>query len=140
MIVTITSQKMLPQDAEDIAEETIVSAWFKARQFDRTRASLKTWIMSIAKRRMIDHWRRGRARIKGVPIELAGGVAKSERFVDDDGRSDRALREMSPAQRDYFELFARGNALWAIASLSGTPIGTVKSRMNAARKSAWLME
>jgi RNA polymerase sigma-70 factor (ECF subfamily) len=135
MIVAVASQKMLPQDAEDIAEETIVAAWFKARQFDSARASLKTWMVAIARRRMIDAWRRSRCRIKGLPIEIAESVPVADRVRDD--RSPRlALSRMSSIQRDRFGMLARGVSYGAMSKMENVPLGTIKSSLNGGRKRA----
>ncbi len=40
--------------AEDVLQETMVTAWNKARDFDPALAAAKTWITTIARRRALD--------------------------------------------------------------------------------------
>ena len=40
--------------AEDVLQETMVTAWNKARDFDPSLAAAKTWITTIARRRALD--------------------------------------------------------------------------------------
>ena len=52
--------KMLPDRhaAEDVLQESMVIAWNRAADFDPKRASAKTWITTIARRRALDVIRR----------------------------------------------------------------------------------
>ena len=44
--------------AEEIAQDVMVTVWRKAQLFDRTQASVSTWIFRIARNRRIDLFRR----------------------------------------------------------------------------------
>ncbi len=46
--------------AQDVVQEAFVGIWRNAARFDATRASARTWIMSIAHNRAIDAIRRRR--------------------------------------------------------------------------------
>jgi RNA polymerase sigma-70 factor (ECF subfamily) len=51
-----------PDEAEDLAAETFLRAFRGAARFDPARASVKTWILSIARNAVRDHRRRARVR------------------------------------------------------------------------------
>src|SRR5579871_2107601 len=46
--------------AEEIAQDVMVTLWRKASLFDRTQASVSTWIFRIARNRRIDVFRRSK--------------------------------------------------------------------------------
>lgn len=56
--------------AEDCAQDVMATVWNKAHQFDPTRASVSTWIFTIARNRRIDTIRRAR---RPEPEELDWG-------------------------------------------------------------------
>ncbi|MEM1151973.1 MAG: sigma-70 family RNA polymerase sigma factor [Pseudomonadota bacterium] len=47
-----------PSQAEELAQEVMVTVWRKAEQFDPQKASVSTWIFRIARNRRIDAHRR----------------------------------------------------------------------------------
>lgn len=56
--------RMLPDrfHAEDVLQESMVTAWNRAADFDPKRAAAKTWITTIARRRALDILRSRRTR------------------------------------------------------------------------------
>ncbi len=46
--------------AEDLMQDVMLTLWHRAAQFDRKKASLSTWIFTIARNRRIDSLRRAR--------------------------------------------------------------------------------
>jgi len=79
------ARRSLPRgsDAEDLVQDTWVSALRTHARFEG-RSSLKTWLMSILRRRIADHYRRRKPSEELVetrlPVdsEVAGGVAYRE--------------------------------------------------------------
>jgi RNA polymerase sigma-70 factor (ECF subfamily) len=47
-----------PEAAEEIAQETLITVWRKAGQFDRQKSSAVTWIFTIARNLCIDRLRK----------------------------------------------------------------------------------
>ena len=45
-------------EAEETAQETMIQVWRRAGQFDAQRASVTTWIFTIARNKRIDHFRK----------------------------------------------------------------------------------
>jgi RNA polymerase sigma-70 factor, ECF subfamily len=128
-----------PQLAEDVVQEAFLGVWRNAARYSASRASVRTWTLAIVHHRAIDALRRRR------PVtELPDGEAPPPSLVMPDvwqevaGRLDRAaigraLDSLSPAQREALELaYYGGLTQQEIASRTGTPLGTVKSRVRLA--------
>lgn len=118
--------------AEDVQQQVFLEVWQRAGDYDPRRASLLTWIMTIARSRAIDHLRRR------VP-EPAGNLATAEQgsaTVDEveelveQWRVAGLLERLHPGEsmvlrmRFYDELTQS-----EIAERTGIPLGTVKMRM-----------
>lgn len=129
-----------PNQAEDIAQETMVSVWRKAHLFDRRKANASTWLFTIARNQRIDNFRRERRPEPDVndPSYAPDPVAQPDREVstiEDTAAVRRALAELPEAQREVIALsFYEDISHSVIADRLGLPIGTVKSRIRLALK------
>ncbi len=123
--------------AEDVVQDAFLGVWRSADRYIDSRASARTWVLSIVHHRAIDAVRRRRP-----TAELPDPEAPPPRtlVVDDAwqevlGRLDRAaiataLATLSVVQREAIELAYFGGLTQAeIAERTGTPLGTVKSRV-----------
>jgi RNA polymerase sigma factor (sigma-70 family) len=136
-----------PATAEELHQEV----WFKvvrARDAWSPQARFTTWLYTIARNRLVDHWRARRgARFvslddEGVEsaVEAAlmedrheAGPLSSTLRLESGQHLVAALETIPPAQRDAFLLHVEGGlALREIATLSGASIETVKSRLRYA--------
>jgi len=126
--------------AEDIAQETMVSVWRKAHLFDRQKANASTWMFTIARNQRIDNFRRERRPEPDVndPSYAPDPVVQPDREVsaiEDTAAVRRALAELPEAQREVIALsFYEDISHSAIAERLALPIGTVKSRIRLALK------
>jgi RNA polymerase sigma-70 factor (ECF subfamily) len=122
--------------AEDCAQDVMATLWRKAAMFDPTRASLSTWIFTIARNRRIDLLRRDK---RAEPEDLPWGPEPEPDQADalalqqDTTRLGEALAQLPEAQRDliqraYFGDLSHGE----IAQITGLPLGTIKSRIRLA--------
>lgn len=139
MLVSIASRSVGPDEAEDIAEDSLIAAWLNASSYDARKAKLSTWIGAIARRKTVDAWRRIKSRIAMVPLGQADGATAIHQFHDDDNWMDTALGKMNDTQRERFGLFSRGATYEALALMDGVPVGTVKSSLHAGRKKAMIV-
>jgi len=126
--------------AEEIAQETMVTVWRKAHLFDPKKASASTWLFTIARNQRIDRIRRER-RPEPDPDDPAFApdpVAQPDREVSaqqDVNAVRRALAELPDSQREVVLLsFFEDESHSAIAERLQLPIGTVKSRIRLALK------
>jgi RNA polymerase sigma factor (sigma-70 family) len=124
--------------AEDCAQDVMATLWQKAMLFDPERASLTTWIFTIARNRRIDVLRKAR---RPTPEELfwmadTSVSEQGEAAVVVQQESDRlalALTALPNAQRVLIEqAYYRDLSHAEIASQTGLPLGTIKSRIRLA--------
>ncbi len=124
--------------AEEIAQDVMVTVWRKASLFDRRQASVSTWIFRIARNRRIDVFRRTK-KPELDPEEtmlLPSGVDAPDAGVDameTETRVRAAMKELPEEQRQLLKLsFYEGLSHSEIAEKLNVPLGTVKSRIRLA--------
>jgi RNA polymerase sigma-70 factor (ECF subfamily) len=124
--------------AEDIAQEAFLSVWRSGARYDRARGSVRTWTLGIVHNRAVDSLRRSsvheRRRVSDEGIEdtlEAPERTESQAVEKATSREIRgALDELPSEQRKVIELaYFGGFTHVEIASMIGTPVGTVKGRM-----------
>ncbi len=130
----ITSDASL---AEDIVQDAFLGAWRNAARYVEGRGSVKTWLLSIVHHRAIDAVRRRRTTTdlpehEAVPpasLRLPDVWAEVSANLDAE-RVRAALAVLSDVQREAIDLaYFGGLTQTEIAERTGTPLGTVKSRM-----------
>jgi RNA polymerase sigma-70 factor, ECF subfamily len=124
--------------AEDVVQEAFLSLWRSGARYDRTRGSVRTWVLGIVHNRAIDALRRSmvhdrrRASDEGIDERLESKERTDvEAARRDEAREVRsALRSLPEEQSRVIELaYFGGFSHSEIAEMLGTPIGTVKGRM-----------
>ncbi len=125
---------LAPNAADDLTQDILIEVWRRAERYDPTRASVATWIFTIARSRRIDTLRRERV-FEVEPEEAAAGPSHELRI--DHERAEQALHEALAAlppeqvvvlQHAYFA----GKSMSEIAAEERLPVGTVKSRVRLA--------
>jgi len=118
------------------AEQVILVRDARDREFDPARASVSTWIFTIARNRRIDFLRKQR---RPDPEDLTWGPAPEPDQADvlalqqDTDRLGAAMQKLPEAQRDLIEkAYFRDLSQSEIAALTGLPLGTIKSRIRLA--------
>jgi len=125
--------------AEDIVQEAFLAVWRRSSSFKADRGSARAWLMSIVHNASIDR-RRGRHRRELTDVPLDDLAFKLETDAEDTFAvvSERieaehvraALGGLPAEQREVIELaYFGGLTQQEIATRTGTPLGTVKSRM-----------
>lgn len=122
--------------AEECAQDVMVTLWRKAHMFDPNRASVATWIFTIARNRRIDLLRKER---RPEPEELSWGPEPEPDAHDVVGLEQEsaqlrvALAELPEKQRTLLERAYFGDLTHSeIAAETGLPLGTIKSRIRLA--------
>jgi RNA polymerase sigma factor (sigma-70 family) len=136
-----------PSLAADIAAETFLIAFARRDRYRPEGQSVRPWLYGIAHNLLRSHSRSERrqwlayARHGEVP---AMDPSAADAFASADSRADataaatrigQVLAGLPPADRDVLLLFAWADMSYAdIASTLQIPVGTVRSRLNRARR------
>ena len=119
-------------------QEIFVQIWRDANRFDQTRASVKTWLFTIARSRSLDRYRSVktvRKRIEEGSEEDLHRIASPEDLQDASIMQkyvSNGLNQISKEQRLVLELsYYEGLTQEEIAERLGEPLGTIKSRIRA---------
>ncbi len=122
------------EESEDVLQEVYVTIWRRADRFDASRASVMTWISTIARNRAID-----RLRARGPlayadqveDLEIPDGAASAEALLvtaGEAGQLHRCLSELDDRTQTVIRTaFFDGVTYEALANRMGAPLGTVKS-------------
>jgi RNA polymerase sigma-70 factor (ECF subfamily) len=124
--------------AEDVVQDAFLNIWRSGARYERTRGSVRTWVLGIVHHRAIDALRRSfvherrRASDEGIDERLETGertdveVARRE-----ESQTVRAALDHLPSeQSQVIELaYFGGFTHTEIATMLDTPVGTVKGRM-----------
>jgi len=122
--------------AEECAQDVMATVWNKARMFDPTRASVATWVFTIARNRRIDLLRRQR---RPEPEDLPWGPEAEPDQADvmalqqETQKLGEAMASLPEKQRLLIERAYFGDLSHSeIAAETGLPLGTIKSRIRLA--------
>ncbi|WP_425501610.1 sigma-70 family RNA polymerase sigma factor [Parasulfitobacter algicola] len=122
--------------AEEVTQEAMATLWHKADLFDPTRASVSTWIFTIARNRKIDALRKQR---RPEPEDLTWGPEAEPDQEDvvvlqqETEQLGIALAGLPEKQRELIERAYFGDLSHSeIAEQTGLPLGTIKSRIRLA--------
>lgn len=121
-------------DAEDVTQQTFVTAWRGRHTFDPRRGTLPAWLLGIARRQVADRLRAVErdARLQRALERTEAPVSPEptpERVLDSIVAADE-LTHLVPQQRRVIELAFYDDLTHAqIAVATGLPLGTVKSHL-----------
>ena len=121
--------------AEDVLQEVFLQLWRKPAAFVQNRGSLGAWLVVIARNRAIDVLRRRKPSDSVDDVVLASTV----NVADEAERNTmmekvrRVIADLPMEQRKSLELaYFEGLSHTEIASRTGDPLGTVKTRIRQA--------
>lgn len=133
----VMGQGMTAQEAEDLAQDCMLSVWRKAQLFDGSKATAVTWIYSIARNLRIDAARKAK-RVKVLPEDLwhnDGDKPADDSLIDAEsaGVISEVMQTLPEEQKailrlSFYEDLSHGD----IARALSIPLGTVKSRLRLA--------
>jgi len=122
---------------EDIAQDVFFTAYRKLASFDAARGNFSTWLFTIARNKSINALRKKR------PLSMSELPQNSDRHNPSDELAEReffdeldaGLEALPSAQKRAFVLAEFEELSYEdIAQIEGVRIGTVKSRINRAKK------
>ncbi|MBR6477016.1 MAG: sigma-70 family RNA polymerase sigma factor [Lachnospiraceae bacterium] len=123
------------EDAQDVLQETYLTAY---QRFDQLKdhGAFKAWILSIARNKCNDHFRQ-KAAVLEIPME------DGQEYSQGDGRMGIAevlavrdnLERLADKEKEILYLYFWKQMLQeVIAKMLDIPVGTVKSRLHAAKQ------
>ena len=124
-------------DAEEAVQETFVRVWRSANQYDRSKAGVSSWILSVTRNLCIDELRRRRRRAPQMPsmddaFELAGSDRtdlEAEREILG-SKVREALQSLPSEQRSAIELvYFHGLSSQEVGKVLNVPPPTIRSRL-----------
>lgn len=126
--------------AEDVLQEVFLFVWRKPDSYDPARGGFTTWLMTLVHHRSVDAVRREQSQrdrqaraMREMTAEPAFDIPDTADAVcqkADAMRVRTALSALPSAQRQALALaYYHGFTQTEIARFTGTPLGTVKSRM-----------
>lgn len=139
-------------DAEDLTQDVFIKVFRNLASFDPAKGAFGTWMTSLARNLLVDHYRR--ARMERVTDSLDSpaegqedGPSRAERLVDGHrnqyehvagmelrSQIQSALAQVSPELREAVILRDLQDMDYReIAEVLGVPQGTVKSRISRGR-------
>lgn len=120
--------------AEDVLQEVFLQLWRNPGAFDAARGSLGAWLSVIARNRAIDSLRKRKPEIdiQDVVVSVAPDLASDADRSRAAEKVRGVLGMMPSAQRTALEMaYFEGMSHTEIASKTGEPLGTIKTRIRA---------
>lgn len=125
-----------PALADELVQETMLAVWRSARTYDPARASAATWIFTICRNKRIDLFRRRNRPEPDLPPEE--WVVEPTQYLHTEAGADfrrtrRLIKELPEEQARVLAMsFLEEKSHGEIATETGLPLGTVKSRIRLA--------
>jgi RNA polymerase sigma factor (sigma-70 family) len=135
-------RRVEPAIADEIAAQTFLEAYDRRASFDPLRGEPRAWLYGIAINLLRHHRRAEERRLRAY----ARAALRQRRDEDDDANERVDARAAAPAlaaalatltasDREVLLLFAWAELSYdEIATAVGIPVGTVRSRLNRARR------
>jgi len=139
-------------DAADLTQEVFIKMYRTLSTFDVTRASFMTWVTTVTRNLLVDHFRKGKYdritdSLDAAPASQEDGLPLAEQLEDKSAGPEaqvrsketqkvvhEALRRLSPELREAVILRDLQDLDYKdIAKVLSVPEGTVKSRINRGR-------
>jgi RNA polymerase sigma-70 factor, ECF subfamily len=134
-VLLVAGERVL---AEEILQDTMLAVWRGAGSF-RGESSVRSWVIAIARRQTRDRRRGRRLRVVDESFladQPSAGPGPEVLALDRAELAEvrGAIQELAPSHREVLGLvFGSGLSLPEVAGVLEIPVGTVKSRLTAAR-------
>jgi RNA polymerase sigma-70 factor, ECF subfamily len=134
-VLLVVGERVL---AEEIVQDTMLAVWRGAGSF-RGESSARSWVIAIARRQTRDRLRGRRLWVVDdafLADQPGSGPGPEAMALDRAELAEvmSAIRELTPPHREVLGLvFGSGLSLPEVADVLEIPVGTVKSRLAAAR-------
>jgi RNA polymerase sigma-70 factor (ECF subfamily) len=122
-------------DPEDAVQDVFLALWQAAAKFDESKAQESTFVGMLARRKLIDRYRRTKRRpvtqdLETAPEHLFSQAPTLEAEAEAALATRLMRRELRPEQRSVIELSVfEGLSHREISTWTGIPLGTVKTHI-----------
>ena len=123
--------------ADDVVQNACLKAWKARKSFDPKRGSFRAWMFTITRNEFLQLVRKRRPIDYYEPAELEYRLVQECQLDNRSACSDaiKALFALNSEQRDVFILvIAAGYSYEEAAAICKCSVGTIKSRINRARR------
>ncbi|WP_093168669.1 RNA polymerase sigma factor [Sinosporangium album] len=143
MLYRYVSKRIGPDTAEDIVGETFLIAFSRRSRYDQTYGDARPWLFGITTKLISRHYRAEAARYRALlrsPVEPFMENPAERVVAEVAAQAVRpalagALAALPRRDRDVLLLIAWGDLTYEETARSlGIPVGTVRSRLNRARR------
>jgi len=115
--------------AEDVTQETFAAIWRRPNGFDAERGSLRSYLFGAGRKRAAEWWRRKRPESDEMFAPDVDAAAETQSLIGD------AFGRLPADQRSLLWLReVEGHSYEELAATFEIPVGTVGSRLSAARE------
>lgn len=134
-------------DADDVIQDVFIQVWNRAKSYSADKGKLISWLSTLARRRAIDRvrqhcaYRRATDRYEvecNHPSKEVSEIHTVERAAQQDDLKELIagyISALPPKQQQAINLtFFAGHSQREISSLTGIPLGTVKTRIELGLK------
>jgi RNA polymerase sigma-70 factor (ECF subfamily) len=130
----------LPTTSDELVQEVMLTVWKKGDLFDPTRASLGTWIFTIARNKHLDRLRRPHPEPDPEDPVWLGDRPRQTEAPDANASTNQSRDRLRKAVMTLpeelrsllLQLYFEGKSMSEVADETGTALGTVKSRARRA--------
>ncbi len=123
------------EDAEDAVQDIFIDVWKYAGRFDETKSAEASFILLIARRRLIDLLRKSNRQPQTFVLDeilqnIPDGFDINLQNKLEAGQIARYLNKLNPQQRKLVQMTIYGGMSQSeIAEITGLPLGTVESHI-----------
>lgn len=122
--------------AEDIAQETFIKAYYQLSKFDAKKARFSTWLYKIATNKALDYLRKNKRQVNVIEIEQCASETMPAYLDEDEKEAIRdAIATLEPPK--YGEVikayFWEGKSYFDIAKQYNTTANTVGTWIHRAK-------
>lgn len=133
LVWTLARRQLGAQVAEDLVQEVFLALWQGAERFDPTLSSETNFVVTVARRRIIDLCRKAGRAPRTEEFEEASDThdpLEPVELSDEARRAEVALAELAPTQREVLRLaLVEGLTHSEVSVRLALPLGTVKSHV-----------
>lgn len=139
--------KVLHNEAEsdDLLQEVFMEIWDRASGYSAEKGKALSWIVTLARRRAIDRLRKREAycrmedrlliETQRTPQDTVAHVEEDVEHAEMREHLQRVMAYLPTAQREAIEMaYYRGMSQRDIATATGIPLGTIKTRLELGMK------